>query len=91
MAAIEVITQGDYTPAKHWTAVYWRYYSKCTETFDSWDEAASFLDNGENEGTMSSEDILRPDGTSTGWDWITYLHGDDGREIYRQKAIGGTQ
>lgn len=55
-----------------WTAVYWRHYSKCKSQFPTYEEAVQFLCTGEERGTMSSEDILRPDGSSTGWDWLKH-------------------
>lgn len=45
-----------------WTAVYWRYHSRYEEERDSLQEAVAFLERGEEDGSLSSEAVLGPDG-----------------------------
>ncbi|MFJ5532464.1 hypothetical protein [Streptomyces sp. NPDC093261] len=47
-----------------WTAKFWRYHSLYEkEKCDSLEEAARFLLNGEDVGTLSSDSIIGPDGS----------------------------
>lgn len=45
-----------------WTAVYWRYHARYEHEADSLEDALSFLSNGEDEGALSSEKVLGPNG-----------------------------
>lgn len=56
----QIITQDG--QALTWTAKYWRYHSQHSETCESLEEAVRFLEYGEDDGALSSESILGPDG-----------------------------
>lgn len=45
-----------------WTAVYWRYHSRYEHECDSLEGAVSFLEHGEDDGELSSESIIGPNG-----------------------------
>lgn len=46
-----------------WTAVYWRYGARYERQADSLDGALRFLEYGEEEGSLSSNSVLGPDGS----------------------------
>lgn len=46
-----------------WIATYWRYGARDEEECFSLKEAASYLDGGQEYGSLSSESIRCPDGT----------------------------
>lgn len=50
-----------------WKAVYYRYYRRCEEECESFEEAAEFLRAGEDYGSLSSDAIVDPSGAVV-WD-----------------------
>lgn len=45
-----------------WKAVYFRYFVRYEDPFESLDAALGFLSHGEEEGTLSAKAVLGPDG-----------------------------
>ena len=55
-----------------WTAKYWQHHSIYQQEFDSLRDAAGFLEYGQDDGLLSPDSILGPDGG------VLYdFHGDD--------------
>lgn len=47
---------------QQWTAVYWRHFGRYEESCDTFADAYWLLKYGEDQGDLSSEAILGPDG-----------------------------
>ena len=54
-----------------WKAHYMRYGSEEWEEFGSPEEAISFLNYGEDAGSLSSIGVVWPDGSEREYDWVS--------------------